>query len=297
MSTPGAGRGSMLPSLGVVVAGTVLTLIAVLWLAPTAPDARTMAGSVLDAAQSSSGRAPGVVEAVLRVLPDGADAVVWSPGLRSDRARTADGRVQVLPAGADRDGPLAQLAGTGAVTTGASGSWSVAVTVPAPGSRAPAALIATFLVAVTGLAAAALAPGRTEPTAQAPPPAPPPALQVAVLPSPVPAAPAVGERLRSQRDTLVTGLAELLPQLPEALAWQAANVLESVGIRPVVPDGDRFDPAVHRAVGTEPAPDSAAAETVARTVRPGYADDGRVLVPPRVVVYAADERSGHRGRA
>jgi hypothetical protein len=95
---------------------------------------------------------------------------------------------------------------------------------------------------------------------------------------------------RRQRDDLVRGLGELGNQLPDGLGWQVTNLVEAAGLRIVTPDGEPFDPAVHHAVGTEPAPDRNQAETVARTVRPGYADEDRVLVPARVVVYALDER-------
>jgi hypothetical protein len=94
-----------------------------------------------------------------------------------------------------------------------------------------------------------------------------------------------------QRSVLVRRLAELLPQLPAPLAWQAVNALDEVGVQAFVPDGEKFDPALHHAVGTEPAPAPDRVNTVARTIRPGYRDSRQVIVFPKVVVYAgADEQ-------
>jgi molecular chaperone GrpE (heat shock protein) len=96
----------------------------------------------------------------------------------------------------------------------------------------------------------------------------------------------------AERDALARAVAELVPQLPDALAWQATNALASGGVRPVVPDGRPLDPAAHHVVGTEASPDPARADTIARTVRPGYAaEDGRLLVHPKVVVYRPDGAS------
>ena len=95
-------------------------------------------------------------------------------------------------------------------------------------------------------------------------------------------------REAEQKKTLARRLAELMPSMPEALAWQAQNALAEVGVRAMVPDGEPFDAAVHHAVGTEPVPRGSRANIIARTVRPGYADDETILVYPKVVVYADD---------
>jgi GrpE len=92
-----------------------------------------------------------------------------------------------------------------------------------------------------------------------------------------------------QKTALARGLAELLPSMPEAVAWQAGKALADVGVRPVIPDGEVFDAKVHHAVGTEPVPPGGQENTIARTVRPGYADDQHILVYPKVVVYAVDQ--------
>lgn len=94
--------------------------------------------------------------------------------------------------------------------------------------------------------------------------------------------------LRDQRAALVRGLVDLLPQLPDGLVWQAENALTKVGVHPVVPDGEPVDPGRHHVVGTEPPLDTALVNTVARTIRPGYADGDRLVSHPKVVVYTMD---------
>lgn len=88
-----------------------------------------------------------------------------------------------------------------------------------------------------------------------------------------------------QRETLARSVAELLSSMPEAVAWQAEKALAEAGVQRVVPDGEPFDAALHHAVGTEPAAGGGHENTVARTVRPGYADDDSILVYPKVVIY------------
>lgn len=95
--------------------------------------------------------------------------------------------------------------------------------------------------------------------------------------------------LLEQRDALVLGLVDLLPQLPDGLVWQAENALKKVGVRPVVADGEVVDPSRHHVVGTETPADAAQVNTVARTIRPGYADGDRLVAHPKVVVYAVDQ--------
>jgi GrpE len=89
-----------------------------------------------------------------------------------------------------------------------------------------------------------------------------------------------------QKAVLARSVAELVPSMPEALSWQAEKALAEVGVRRVVPDGEPFDAAVHHAVGIEPVPRGGRENAVARTLRPGYSDDEKILVYPRVVVYA-----------
>lgn len=100
--------------------------------------------------------------------------------------------------------------------------------------------------------------------------------------------PRVGPLL-DQRAALVRGLVDLLPQLPDGLVWQAENTLKQVGVRQVVPDGEVVDPLRHHVVGTEPPADATQVNTVARTIRPGYADGERLVIHPKVVVYTMDK--------
>lgn len=116
--------------------------------------------------------------------------------------------------------------------------------------------------------------------------------EVAIEPTPEPDA-VVADRTRTQADraaVLVRGLADLESQLPEEYAWQAERILQAGGVEPVRPDGQRFDPAIHHSIGTEPAPDTRLVNTIARTIRRGYRDDREILVPPRVVVFADPAR-------
>jgi molecular chaperone GrpE (heat shock protein) len=89
---------------------------------------------------------------------------------------------------------------------------------------------------------------------------------------------------------MVRGLAELVATLPPEFEWQAENVLNAAGVRAVDADGQVFDPHVHHAVDTEPTPDAALGDTVARTLRRGWVDGDQVMVPARVVVYVAPDR-------
>jgi hypothetical protein len=91
----------------------------------------------------------------------------------------------------------------------------------------------------------------------------------------------------AERETAVRELAELVGRLPPEFAWQAANVLRSAGVHQIPSDGAPFDPAVHFVVETQSTPDPALHDVVARTVKAGWADRDRVVVPARVVVYVA----------
>ncbi|GAA3876225.1 hypothetical protein GCM10022243_46410 [Saccharothrix violaceirubra] len=93
-------------------------------------------------------------------------------------------------------------------------------------------------------------------------------------------------RPKRRDDLLVRGLANLLPDLPAHAAWRARGLLIAGGVRPVHPDEHRH------VVGTVPTDDEALVGTVARTVRPGYADGDRVLVRPAVFVYVKTDDQG-----
>lgn len=67
--------------------------------------------------------------------------------------------------------------------------------------------------------------------------------------------------------------------------------LAEVGVRAVRPDGDRFDPSVHEAGGTEPTDDPALVGRIAETEVPGFTDRGQSLRAPIVIVYVARDSS------
>jgi molecular chaperone GrpE len=61
--------------------------------------------------------------------------------------------------------------------------------------------------------------------------------------------------------------------------------LASIGVLPIRPDGQPFDPTRHEAAGTVPTDDPRLEGLVAETEVPGYADNGRTLRVPVVTVY------------
>jgi hypothetical protein len=64
--------------------------------------------------------------------------------------------------------------------------------------------------------------------------------------------------------------------------------LTDIGITPLRPDGERFDPAVHEAAATVSTDDPSLHDLIAETEVPGYADRGVVVRPPVVSVYRMD---------
>ncbi|MEC3982161.1 nucleotide exchange factor GrpE [Amycolatopsis sp. H20-H5] len=62
--------------------------------------------------------------------------------------------------------------------------------------------------------------------------------------------------------------------------------LAGLGIQALRPDGERFDPALHEAGGAVPTDDPALDGVVAETEVIGFADHGRLLRAPIVIVYA-----------
>ncbi|MEU4831812.1 nucleotide exchange factor GrpE [Streptosporangium sp. NPDC023615] len=90
------------------------------------------------------------------------------------------------------------------------------------------------------------------------------------------------------REALVTACIGYRDQLAERhprLAGTLLDGLNRAGVREIVADGQRFDPRLHEASGTEPAPRPDLHDLVAETVRQGYADGERVVRVPRVTVY------------
>ena len=190
---------------------------------------------------------------------------------------------------------------TVAVETGPVGSFAVApVNDAGHRSAIPLLLAAALLGALAWLGGVLFGRRRARwapESAESPGPTTSPSQAASFPPGTEPVASPELRRLRrdaEQKTLLARSLAELVPSMPDALVWQAERALADVGVRPVVPDGEPFDPAAHFVVGTEPVPAGGREDIIARTIRPGYADDENILVFPKVVVYADD--TGRRGR-
>lgn len=63
--------------------------------------------------------------------------------------------------------------------------------------------------------------------------------------------------------------------------------LAAIGVTALRPDGERFDPSRHEAGGTVPTGDLSLDGVVAETEVVGFADRGRTLRAPIVIVYTA----------
>jgi hypothetical protein len=102
-----------------------------------------------------------------------------------------------------------------------------------------------------------------------------------------------GAGLEDDRRVLVETCIDVRERVPsEALAQRLQHALERVGVRPVRAEGQRFDPAVHRAVGRVPTGDPRLHEMVAATEHVGYEDSGSLLRFPEVTVYLYEEGRG-----
>ena len=86
-----------------------------------------------------------------------------------------------------------------------------------------------------------------------------------------------------------------LPALREGLSavdrklWKE---LQDAGVERIDPVGTAFDPALHEAVSTIPAPDRANEHLVSATFQPGYRFKGALVRPARVQVYS-DQPTQH----
>ena len=67
---------------------------------------------------------------------------------------------------------------------------------------------------------------------------------------------------------------------------QFLGTLEQMGVKRVDPLGTPFDPALHEAVSSVPAPAGTAPNTVIGVIRPGYLIGDEVLRPAAVAVSA-----------
>jgi hypothetical protein len=65
--------------------------------------------------------------------------------------------------------------------------------------------------------------------------------------------------------------------------------LAGIGVSALRPDGDVFDPSQHEAGGTVPTQDMTMDGVVAETEVVGFADRGRLLRAPIVIVYKAQQ--------
>jgi molecular chaperone GrpE len=80
-----------------------------------------------------------------------------------------------------------------------------------------------------------------------------------------------------------------LPSIREGLSavdrklWKE---LQDAGVERIDPVGTSFDPAVHEAVSTIPAPEPSAEHVVSATFQPGYRFKGALVRPARVQVYS-----------
>lgn len=70
----------------------------------------------------------------------------------------------------------------------------------------------------------------------------------------------------------------------EMVEKKLGKSLQAAGLEPVNPDGDKFNPSLHEAVGTEIAESAEMDMTVSRVYQVGYTFRGQLLRPARVVV-------------
>lgn len=96
------------------------------------------------------------------------------------------------------------------------------------------------------------------------------------------------ERLQRERVALL----DLCLYARDRVSSQAAAEridagLADLGITPLRPDGQQFDPSSHEAAATVPTPDPALHGRVAETEVVGYADNGVLVRPAVVSVYQA----------
>jgi hypothetical protein len=75
----------------------------------------------------------------------------------------------------------------------------------------------------------------------------------------------------------------------DGVAERIERGLAGVGVFPVRPDGEPFDPARHEAGGAVPTDDAGLAGLIAETEVVGFTDHGRVLRVPVVTVYQKRE--------
>ena len=86
----------------------------------------------------------------------------------------------------------------------------------------------------------------------------------------------------SDPSTPLTTLREGLSAVDRKL-WKE---LQDAGVERIDPVGTAFDPALHEAVSTTPAPERSKEQVVSATFQPGYRFKGTLVRPARVQVYS-----------
>ncbi len=86
----------------------------------------------------------------------------------------------------------------------------------------------------------------------------------------------------SDPSTPLTTLREGLSAVDRKL-WKE---LQDAGVERIDPVGTAFDPALHEAVSTTPAPERSKEQMVSATFQPGYRFKGTMVRPARVQVYS-----------
>jgi molecular chaperone GrpE len=84
--------------------------------------------------------------------------------------------------------------------------------------------------------------------------------------------------------------AKSLKEGQEATLQLLAKALEKLGVKPIDPAGEPFDPARHEAMMAQES-DTAEPNSVLQVVQPGYELNGRLLRPARVIVAKAPNRA------
>ena len=107
--------------------------------------------------------------------------------------------------------------------------------------------------------------------------------------------------LLAVRDSLEMGLAagedtdvESLRQGKEATLKQLVTIMERFGVEELDPQGEPFDPGLHEAMTMQPSADLEPG-SVLTVIQKGYALNGRLLRPARVVVAAEVEDGAEEG--
>ena len=110
-----------------------------------------------------------------------------------------------------------------------------------------------------------------------------------------------GRELLAVVDSLEMGLAaaenadaEALREGSEATCKLLKTTMERFGISEVDPEGEPFDPEMHEAMSMMPSPNTEPG-SVAQVIQKGYALNGRLLRPARVIVAAEAPPDGGDG--